>query len=190
MHRLLLLAAVVFSACGGTSFIGSRYVKSQAIGAAGGTLTISATDDAQLANAALVVPPGALSDDVVITVERGLDDLSPGRAGPVLVLGPAGLPLRKAAKVVLPVTLDTRQRREDLFVSSRDGAAEGRVAQHAFDDSTGRVEFEVTELRAFQAIVASPGADGGVVACVTDDVCADHQDCINGACAEEVESGK
>src|SRR5205085_2335783 len=118
-----------------------------------------------------------LAADTVVTVELGLDDLGPGRAGPVMILGPAGLTLSKEAELTLPLALDTRQSSDDVFVTTSDDRLGGTL-----DDSKGRVKVRTTRLRAFQASAAARAADGSVVACVTDDVCADAQDCVQGAC--------
>lgn len=186
MHRLLpSLLILSLAACGGSSLVGSRYVKSQQVSAAlGGTVTVSAAEDSRLANASITFPPGALAADTVITVELGLDDLSAGRAGPVLVLGPEGLALAKDAEVVLPLSLDARQRSQDLFVIARGDDGDSRFSGSALvaDDSRSRVRFPVSKLRAFQGVVAATASGGGVTACTSDDVCAPNQDCVQGAC--------
>jgi len=185
MKTISSLLSVVVSAsllgCGPNGFVGSRYVKSQTLSAAqGGALTISAADEPSLANTSIVFPPGALREDTTVTVELGLDDLSPGRASAVLVLGPAGTALEKDIEISLPLSLDARQRRADLFVEAKDRRITGAALR--FDDSTGRVTFTSSSLKAYQAAAAALTTDGGAVACVTDDVCADNQDCVQGAC--------
>lgn len=180
MKTNVLPLFLALAACG-NGLVGSRYVKSQTISASqGGALTVAATDDSELAGASLTIGPGALAADTVVTVERGLDDLGPGRAGPVLILGPSGLTLSKEAEVVLPVKLGSGQSKSDLSVKCDDDRLSG--GSLAYDDSTGRVRLRTTKLGAFQASAAAVGSNGNVVACVTDDVCADEQDCIAGAC--------
>lgn len=175
-----LLVLVSFTACGGSTFIGSRYVKSQAISALeGGVFSITAADDDRLANTVVTIPPGAFADDTVLTAELGLDDLSTERAGAVLVLGPRDLQLAKEIEIELPFALGAQQSRAALGLVAADDSGPRAVSGLQVDDSTGRVRFRTSRLGAFQCTAAA--SDGGA-ACVTDDTCPTDHDCKSGRC--------
>ncbi|HEY0882320.1 MAG TPA: hypothetical protein VGD87_12345 [Archangium sp.] len=181
MKSLLpVLAFFSLTACGGSGFIGSRYVKSQVISALeGGIFSITAGDDSRLAGTVVTVPPGALSEDTALTAELGLDDLSSARAGSVLVLGPRALQLGKEIEIALPFTLGTQQSRSALSLVALDDSGSREVPIFQVDDSSGLVRFRTTRLGAFQCAAGS--ADGGA-SCVTDDTCPDEHDCKAGRC--------
>src|ERR1022692_3683172 len=65
---LASLVVAAFAACGGAQGVGSKYVKTASVGAAGGTITVTASDDATIAGTSITIPPHALSADTTISI--------------------------------------------------------------------------------------------------------------------------
>ncbi len=98
--------AVIGCRGGSEDDIGSTYVTSKAISAVeGGSVEVTASEDAVLAGTRVDIPPGALSEDTVISIAPGLDDIAndgASPAGPVVRFGPEGTRFEGAAVVTLP----------------------------------------------------------------------------------------
>jgi hypothetical protein len=72
MKMLGLIGVCCASACSSNNPIGSKFVASQAITAAkGGTITVTADQDPNLAGTIIRIPPNALAADTTITVAEG-----------------------------------------------------------------------------------------------------------------------
>ncbi|WP_437903057.1 DUF5050 domain-containing protein [Sorangium sp. So ce327] len=92
------------------------------VDAQGGTFT---ADD----GFTIEVPPGAVSENTVITIER-IDEAPEGAVGPMYVLGPEGLTFERPITLTLPITVELRA---ELGESAVLGAY-GFTAQEGSDD--------------------------------------------------------
>lgn len=93
-------------ACGQESTVGSRFVKSEQVAASkGAAISVSATEEAELAGSALDIPAGALGADTTITLELGLKAITESPRGPVAIWGPSGTIFSKPARMTLPLAL-------------------------------------------------------------------------------------
>lgn len=196
MHlRLVSLCLVaLFAACSPENAqVASRFVKSVPVVASqGATITVSPAEEASLGNAQLVIPAGALSKDTTVTLDVGEDHITRGNAGAVAVWRPSGLTFSKPARLTLPYALTAGQRDEDVFVKVREDDGTEFVLRGAalsIDRARGLVSFNITGFTSFQPGTAALQSDGGVLSCVTDDVCAAGQDCVNGACQASHDGG-
>lgn len=97
----LSIAALVLAGCTtGTHTIGTIYATSQTIGPEGGTITVSAADDASIAGTSIVVPPGALSEPVKISIY----EIRPvtAEAAPTIVIEPQTTHFARPASASIP----------------------------------------------------------------------------------------
>ena len=182
------VAAVIGMACYvAPTPVGSRFVKSVAVNAQqGATLSITAADDAELAGTTLVIEPGALSHDEVVTVELGgtalaSDGHSP--AGPVAIFGPDGLEFSKPATLTLPLALATGQQPATVIIEGREGDGTRFVIPHdRVEVAANEVRFRINGFTSFQpASSTSDPADAGTP-CQSDSDCVQGEACTNGKC--------
>jgi hypothetical protein len=91
-----------------TSPVGSKYVVSQLVTAkAGGTVTVKASDDPNLAGTSIQIPPNALPVDTTITIAEGAAIANIASAGPVADFGPSGTAFSYPVTITLPYTAGT-----------------------------------------------------------------------------------
>jgi len=107
-HQNAMLMLVLCSACSGSTVqqVGSQYVKTGTFGPNGGTLTVTASDDAALQGTQIVIPPGALSAQM--TIQIGVTNqavVSSGALGPIIDFEPSGTAFTLPAIVTIPVSL-------------------------------------------------------------------------------------
>lgn len=168
---LLLVAAC------GTQNAGSRYVKSESVGAANGkTIAVSEKDSALLAGTTLEIPAGALAGDTVITLEVGLDSLldEDTAAGPVATWGPAGTRFSRPARMTLPLSLSESGDEISVLVRESDGTQFELPASAVTVDAQGRASFTIDGFTSFQPLRRRP--------CQSNAQCHSSQVCRNGRC--------
>jgi hypothetical protein len=185
----LALAAFTLTACSDGMHVGSVHVKSGTVGAAGGTLTVTATDHPDLAGTSIVIPAGALADDTLIGIGLSdatltLDDARP--QGPALYFAPIGLALSAPATVTVPFDED---RASDLKIRA---LADGTVRDVSsritnVDDTAHLVTFELDALAHVQPqVVYLLPPDGGCNSPACQPVDAG---CAFGACPPDPDAG-
>ena len=116
-------ALLALAACT-TEPVGSKYVKSDPVGASQGTtISVSSKDSALLAGTSLEIPADSLPQDTVITLEVGMESMldADTAAGPVAIWGPAGTKFNKPARMTLPVTLGESSDEITVLVREADG---------------------------------------------------------------------
>jgi Cys-rich repeat protein len=179
MKRALVAVAglLALAACG-PNMIGSRYVKSQEVGAGQSALiTVSAAESPELAGTRMDIPVGALGATTTVTVELGLSSIlgSELAAGPVAVFGPAGTTFSGDVIVSLPVTgIGTT---DDISIVVEDEAglsSEIDANQVALNAERNIATFRIRRLATFQPRRR--------VACNANSQCAMGLVCVNGRC--------
>jgi hypothetical protein len=180
-RSLVVCLFAVLAGCGPTRTVGSRYVKSERVTAAQGlTLSVEAADSPELAGTRLVIPPGALAADTVITLELGSDSLAGGdnkAAGAVALWGPAGTRFSTAAELSLPYALASGESVGNLFIQGREDDGTRFVVNHdalTLDLTNQLVRFPVSGFTGFQP---NTGA-----LCGNYPACTAGQTCVNGQC--------
>jgi hypothetical protein len=164
LSLLLASAALIAWACGTDRTVGSRFVKSELVSAArGGTISVSAGEEPQLAGTRLTVPAGALSADTQLTLELGRAAIAASPRGPVAVWGPSGTTFATPARLTLPVALQGPEEAALLEISVEEADGSRFVipsSELTVDVGAGLVSFPVKGFTRFQ-----PGttlrADGG-----------------------------
>jgi len=165
----------------------------------GASLTVGS---GALAGTRLVIPPGALTGDVTLTVDEGATDLvgTPQKvAGPVAVWGPSGLHFAKPVQLVLPFTLGAGESTQQLFVGVwEENGAHTVVPRSALSvDVTNQVvQFSIQGFTSFQAGIdpATPTpdagwADGGPMSCQSNADCSAGTVCVCGLCLPDTNPG-
>jgi Cys-rich repeat protein len=194
MKRSFLQLAVVvaLSSCSGSHLVGSRFVKSVPVTASqGATITLSASDEPALAGTVLTIPPNALAQNTVITVDLGEADVVSGvnqkAAGPVAIWGPPGTVFSKPVTMTLPFTLSSGASSTQLFVDVWEENGQHTNISHwqlsKIESKAGLVSFTVNGFTTFQ-----PGTQSGT-SCRSDSDCQSGQVCINGACEDAQDGG-
>jgi hypothetical protein len=171
VRRLGLL--LLLAACDQTAELGSRYAAQQRIGAADGGVVAAPAGDA-LAGASLLLPPGALSADALVTLEQGPAPLfiDPPPAGPVVMFAPV-VALQRPALVTLSLRLMAGQSAADLIVVVSDGEGHlGKIDHSQLTIEGDRVRFTTSHLGLF-----GPAA---VLRCL--DVCPNGWTCRSQEC--------
>jgi len=159
--------------------VGSRFVKSEKVGASGNTIAVSETESQALEGTSLEVGSGALLTETTITLEVGLADVVPSAsaAGPVAVWEPSGLKFNKPVKMTLPLNLKQGQSDAELAIMVVEGDGKRlRIARSALeiDAARTRVSFFVDGFTSFQPSTGS--------SCTTDADCATGEACQSGVC--------
>ena len=169
-------ALLVLAACD-TQTVGSRYVKSENVGASQGkTIAVSDKDSALLAGTSLDIPSGALAQDTVITLEVGVDSLldADTAAGPVTTWGPAGTHFSKPARMTVPLTVNESGDEISVLVREADGTQFELPSSAVTLDAQGRATFTIDGFTSFQPMRRRP--------CMANAQCAQGQVCRNGRC--------
>jgi len=109
------IPAVLFAAagaCNGTNFVGSKFIKTQAVSAAqGGTIIVLSSDDPALAGLTIQIQPNALATDTSITIAEAAP-LSASQLGgatqdrPTADFGPSRTHFNPPATLTLPFAAD------------------------------------------------------------------------------------
>lgn len=179
MIRLWAIAAVgLLGACTTQQDVGSRYVKTiVATAAAGGTLTVSSAESAELSGLSLVIPAGALAEDKTITLELGLDALavSPDAPrGPVAIFGPE-LTFSKDVALVLPSSATYSGSAEQTQVLHRTpaGLQRLRAPSATHDPAAHAVALTLRATGSLQVAVRTCGDAGS---------CGAGESCVSGTC--------
>jgi hypothetical protein len=101
--------AVLFAltgACNRMKFVGSKFIKTQAVSASqGGVIIVGPTDDPNLAGLTIHIPVHALANDTTITIAEAAP-LGASQLGTTAELGPNGTHFDIAATVTLPFAAD------------------------------------------------------------------------------------
>jgi len=166
------------SGTGGGSADAGAPIVTQAIGAAGGMITVTASDSAALAGTTLVFPAGALSADVVITLTPSTTVIATGgakAAGPVVDFEPSGTMFSVPITVTLPYTLPTGATTSAL------------VAKIVEADSTVNTATVTNADGGFASFQLSGFSLGGFIiptslACNSNPDCPTGQVCVSGHC--------
>jgi hypothetical protein len=192
-------ALLVLAACG-TQTVGSRYVKSENVTVSQGkVIAVSDKDSALLAGTSLEIPSGALSQDTVITLEVGIDNLvdTDDVAGPVAIWGPAGTRFSKPARMTLPLTVNESGDEIAILVREADGTESELPSSAVTIDAQGRAVFEVSGFTSFQPLrrracqtnatcgprqVCRAGRCVRPTSCTANSACPTGQVCVNGTC--------
>jgi hypothetical protein len=141
MRTSLILSFAFLSACTIDRSAGQPI--QQVIGSSGGSITITAAEDATLAGTQLVIPPGAVPDGTVVAISKGAPQNGAGEQAisPSVRLLPDGLKLAKPATLFFPypgqparthlfvevTSLGQKSQREGLLVSSAAGLAQLQI---------------------------------------------------------------
>lgn len=150
-----LTAIALGSACGdeGGLRLASKYVRSETIGAAGGGFSVTDRDAPDLAGVGIEVPPGALADEVMVTVEPA-DDLALDDevewVGPAVRFGPEGLAFSIPAELRLRVDDSLDGFEPTVRVVNGDGAARWVEAGEITMNGDGTLSFPVEHFTRFQ----------------------------------------
>jgi hypothetical protein len=148
------------------------------VGAQGGNITVS--DNASLKGTSILIPSGALTADVPITIAAATVPVTTGTekaAGPVVEFGPPGTKFLKAVIITLPYELPANAAVSDLRVVAIESAG-GRKEIGPDSAASGIVQFQADSFTRFGAVV--PGSGGG--GCVIPADCQLGQSCIAGQC--------
>ena len=200
--RNAALALVLCSACSSSTVkqVGSQFAKSGQIGPNGGTLTVSASDDATIANTSITIPPGALSASTMIQIGHVTNQpvVASGALGPVIDFEPSLTTFAKPATISIPVTLQG-------LAPSRVGvmAVEGDQSSHditAVTVANGLATFQVSSFTHYGAHDEGGGTDtdggcapscGGDAACGSSDGCGGtcNANCTDGGCTPSCAEG-
>jgi ZU5 domain len=168
MRYALKSWAAVLCCCGALSCsvnttAGSKYAKTQQVSAlSGGTVAVTSADDPALAGLKLLIPPGALAQDTLITVAEGNSLVLPDGAlavGPVADLGPTDATFSRQVTVVMPFALATGQSTDGLAIQGTDSAGNSVHVSNAdltIDAVAHTVSFTVGHLHRFAPLFASP----------------------------------
>jgi len=105
--RNAAMALVLCTACSSSiTEVSNHYAATAVIGPNGGTLTVTAAENAAIAGTSITIPPGALSAPT--TIEIGATNqsvVSSGALGPVIDFEPSGLSFAKPATMSIPLAL-------------------------------------------------------------------------------------
>lgn len=174
----MILAVALLAACGTQTNVGSRYVKTIALTASvGGTLSVNASESAELNGLSLAFPAGALATDRTITLELGLDDvaLAPNvPRGPVAIFGPE-LTFLKDVELRLPSSASYQgsSAETEVLLKTPAGLQRIRAPQLTHDPVAHAVTMIVHSTGALQVTVHScPGAGS----------CGAGETCTSGSC--------
>jgi Cys-rich repeat protein len=174
---------LVLMACSGSTAVGSQYVKSASIGAAGGSIAVAASDNSTIAGTTITIPKGALSKDVVISIGISTESVAASApkgskaAGPVIDFEPSGTTFAFPVTITVPVTLTSGQSSSGLFVEAVE--ADGTSKELAASYAGGVATFQATGFTDFGAVTGGPDAGAG---CSTDSDCASGEACRDGVC--------
>ena len=178
-------ALALLAACStGVQEVGSKFVKSQVIGPAGGVLLVTANDDGAIAGTSLTVPPGALSKSVTFTVSvfsQPVANLGGTAAGPMIGFGPSLTSFTQPVTIQIPVAVPAGMSSSQVVVeATAAGEITGRVAAKGF--SGGLATFQVSGTGDFQCVVPPP-MDAGSASLDGGGGCSDQPPltCPNGA---------
>ena len=135
--------------------LGSVHVKSQLISAAaGGELSVTATDYAPFAGVKVQIPAGALAQDTKITVDVAAASIMDGdatSAGPAVDLGPSGTTFSKPVTVRVPVTGAVDMELVRVYVRHGDGTREVILpASLTYDAQAGVLQFTVEHFTTYE----------------------------------------
>lgn len=207
MKRLLGLVLVLVGC--GTTVVGSRFIKSEAVDAArGAVIKVATTDSQDLAGTTLDIPANALGRNQVITIEPALQTLvtDADAVSPTVIWGPSGLVFDVPATMSLPVKLAQGDDETNLevVVEESDGTVFA-IPSLSVDSARASVTFKVTGFSSYQVrrrasrcnvnsdcpsgsqcvsgSCRGSSTDGGVSnGCATDRDCGVSQVCVNGQC--------
>jgi hypothetical protein len=181
---LASLVVAAFAACGGSQGVGSKYVKTASVGAAGGTITITASDDATIAGTTITIPPHALTTDTTISIGVSAVDVAkraPSHSivgGPVIDFEPSGTTFAVPVTVTIPAAGGVSA--SDSYVEAVEGSdGTGSASRIAAEFSGGLATFHANGFTSF-GVVTTP-TDGGP-ACATDSDCPTGDVCVSSAC--------
>jgi hypothetical protein len=191
----LMIAAVALAACGDQ--LGSRYVKTQKVEASKGAIFTVTADDSPEHAGEPELPAGALSSDVVLTVEFGLTSVLGAElsGGPAVVFGPPGVTLSKEALLVLPLRNTVGSDDIGIVGQTDTGIYEVDSNQVALNASRTLASFRVLHLGGYQVrrrtscgptagvqdagSAMDPATGGGAG---TTSSCGNGLSCVNGHC--------
>jgi hypothetical protein len=197
-HSILLVvlacAGCVFSPTSEVSktFCGSELVSA----AAGGTVSVTAPECAALAGTSVVIPPGALAQDTVVTIGMGPDAIASAWAtgiGPVADFGPSGTRFTSPVTVTLPFDASGILDTDLLFVQEVEAnGTTGRIDRPDLQilPSGKSLSFQITAFTQFEVALdpscgncpagssCAPGTHrcactGGLYACTPSGPCID-----------------
>jgi hypothetical protein len=181
LFRLICMySAVVLVAIGcGDPVVASRFVKSQRIEIQGGELIVTAADSAQVAGAKLLVPQGALSAALTITVELAYENLAgQNSGGPALKWGPAGTRFAKPATMAVPLDPARASDEISILVLEADGTS-FEIPSEQVEVRDGLAQFAVNGFTRFQPVARRR--------CTSNSNCAGAQEiCVSGRCRLQV----
>jgi len=175
------LAAVLIACSGGTS-VGSKYVKTVSVGAAGATISVATSDDPTIAGTKIVIPANALSTTTTITIGIDASNINPTgttTAGPVVDFEPSGTKFAVPVTITLPVTLPAGVSSSRLFVEALE--AGGETSRLAASYVAGFATFHANGFTDFGGCIAPAGSDASLN-CIADSDCAAGQVCNSGIC--------
>ena len=159
--RLCLMTCLA-AACTSTTPLGSHFVKSQLISAAqGGTVTVTASDDAHLAGLTVTIPPNALAADTTITVAEGSQVPYPANGTTAAVsadLGPEGTTFASLVTITLPYTLPASVSVKNLEIVAVDDqtGVTTTIPNASLTLASGAASFQVSALGRFGGVFRPP----------------------------------
>jgi Cys-rich repeat protein len=169
------------AACAGqTQPIASKFVKTASIGPSGGTITVAASDDAEIAGTSIVIPPHALASTTTISIGVSAVPVAAKApsgslsAGPSVDFEPSGTTFAVPVVVTLPVTMPSGAATSRVFVEAveEDGSAQSIPATMA----SGMATFSIHGFTTYGAMTGN--------VCRTDADCPRAQVCVADACVD------
>ena len=173
-RRIVLTLICLLSACGN---IGSRFVKTETVGAKGGLVQVTTQDEPQIAGTELAIAAGSLGKETVITVDLVTTALLSADlvAGPTVEWGPSGTLFSSPAEMQLPYVADAQ---DEIFVQVEEANGQRfQIDASAVSVDVNRklVRFRVNGFTRFQV--------GARRQCSATNACATGKTCRSGRCA-------
>ncbi|HUB05983.1 MAG TPA: hypothetical protein VMB50_03235 [Myxococcales bacterium] len=146
-------------ACGQTKVVGSQYAASALISATqGGSLSVTASEDAKLAGTEIQIPPTALAQDTTVTITEGVDISSQLPSGDSLAsaavaeFGPSGTAFSLPVTVTLPYSAGTTSDLEVVAVEDDGTTLVVSNADLTLDTQNNLAKFTVAGFTRFAVV--------------------------------------
>jgi hypothetical protein len=151
---------VLCTACSSSIMrVGSQYAKTAVIGPSGGSLTISASDDAAIQGTSITIPAGALTAPVTIAIgATDLQVVSSGALGPAIDFEPSGTLFAKPVTMTIPVPLASGVSASRVAVMAVEGTGTSRIIT-GVTVANGLATFQASGFTLFGGFESNP--DGG-----------------------------
>lgn len=175
------LAVLALAACSsGSQGVASKYVATGNVGPTGGTIPVTASDDATLAGTTIVIPANALTKETTISIGLSTEAVTQAhttKAGPVVDFEPSGLVFAVPATVTIPVSVSSGTSASSIFIEAiEDDLSTKQIAVQSI--THGLATFQVSGFTRFGALIRSASTG-----CTTNADCTSPEVCVDGVCA-------